>query len=103
MLTHINSEPLFLSCAEIDHTFDLASRRRALDILQEGKKTYHHQLFSGVEHGFAMRGDLEDPYQRAYTIILSRRILLIFNVIIGWVKEQSFTGIVNWFDFGLSQ
>ncbi|OMP86611.1 Protein AIM2 [Diplodia seriata] len=57
-------KPLFLSCSEIDHTFDQASRRRALDILQEEKKTWHLQLFSGVEHGFALRGDPDDSYQR---------------------------------------
>ncbi|KAK4150001.1 hypothetical protein C8A00DRAFT_46497 [Chaetomidium leptoderma] len=57
------NRPLFLSCAEIDHTFDVASRRRALDILQQGNKVYHYQLFSGVEHGFALRGNPDDPYQ----------------------------------------
>ncbi|KAI1747600.1 hypothetical protein F4782DRAFT_543407 [Xylaria castorea] len=56
--------PLFLSCSEIDHTFDTASRRRAIDILQDEKKVYHFQLFSGVEHGFALRGNPDDPYQR---------------------------------------
>jgi len=57
-------EPLFLSCSEIDHTFDVPSRRKALDILQKEKKVFHYQLFSGVEHGFALRGDPEDRYQR---------------------------------------
>ncbi len=57
-------EPLFLSCSEVDHTFDVPSRRRALDILQEEKKVYQYQLFAGVEHGFALRGDPDDPYQR---------------------------------------
>ncbi|KAK5630616.1 hypothetical protein RRF57_006331 [Xylaria bambusicola] len=57
------NKPLFLSCAETDHTFDVPSRRRALDILQEEKKIYNYQLFAGVEHGFALRGDPEDPYQ----------------------------------------
>jgi hypothetical protein len=52
-----------MSCSEIDHTFDVPSRRRALDILQAEKKVYHYQLFSGVEHGFALRGDPEDPFQ----------------------------------------
>lgn len=77
MLTRYDLEPLFLSCSEIDHTFDVPSRRRALDILQEGKKTYHYQLFSGVEHGFALRGNPDDPYQREYATMLFRRILLI--------------------------
>ncbi|CEL04561.1 Putative Dienelactone hydrolase [Aspergillus calidoustus] len=57
-------KPLFLSCAETDHTFDGPSRQRALQILQQENKTYHYQLFSGVEHGFALRGDPGDPYQR---------------------------------------
>ncbi|ORX95663.1 hypothetical protein BCR34DRAFT_628992 [Clohesyomyces aquaticus] len=60
---HIN-KPLFLSCAEEDHTFDVPSRQRALDILRNGKKRYHYQVFSGVQHGFALRGDPKDPYQR---------------------------------------
>ncbi|KAK1856061.1 short-chain dehydrogenase reductase sdr [Colletotrichum chrysophilum] len=68
-------KPLFMSCSEVDHTFDVPSRRRALDILQSEKKIYHYQLFSGVEHGFALRGDPKDPYQR-------------------WVKEQSLAEIV---------
>ncbi|KAI1424505.1 Alpha/Beta hydrolase protein [Xylaria sp. FL1777] len=77
-------KPLFLSCSEIDHTFDVPSRRRALDILREEKKVYHYQLFAGVQHGFALRGDPNDPYQR-------------------WVKEQSLAGIVNWFDYWLAR
>ncbi|PKS12495.1 hypothetical protein jhhlp_000702 [Lomentospora prolificans] len=77
-------KPLFLSCSEIDHTFDGPSRRKALDILQAEKATYHYQLFSGVEHGFALRGNPDNPYER-------------------WVKEQSLQGIVNWFNYWLSQ
>lgn len=41
----------------IDITFPTESRRRAEDILDEIKATYHVQLFGGVEHGFATRGD----------------------------------------------
>ncbi|RYP18151.1 hypothetical protein DL765_004077 [Monosporascus sp. GIB2] len=77
-------KPLFLSCSEVDHTFDVQSRCRALDIMQAGNKVFHYQLFSGVEHGFALRGDPDDPYQR-------------------WVKEQSLEQIVKWFDFWLSE
>lgn len=36
----------------------------AMDILQSRKKTYHLQLFSGVEHGFALRGNMDNPYER---------------------------------------
>ncbi|KAF5351414.1 hypothetical protein D9758_013509 [Tetrapyrgos nigripes] len=52
-------KPLFLSCAETDHTFPLESRRRAEDILVEVKAKYYIQVFSGVKHGFAVRGDPE--------------------------------------------
>ncbi|KAF2107786.1 hypothetical protein BDV96DRAFT_557408 [Lophiotrema nucula] len=90
-------KPLYLSCSEIDHTFDVPSRRRALDILQEGKKTYHHQVFSGVEHGFALRGDPNDPYQRKIrNLVLVVRFMTITDEVrnVGWVKEQSLAGIV---------
>ncbi|KAL7006001.1 hypothetical protein EMMF5_004339, partial [Cystobasidiomycetes sp. EMM_F5] len=56
-------KPLFLSCSEVDHTFDTASRRRAIDILQEDGKSYQLQLFAGVEHGFALRGNQDNPYE----------------------------------------
>ncbi|KAK5373385.1 hypothetical protein LTS13_005583 [Exophiala xenobiotica] len=78
------NKPLFLSCSEIDHTFDAEARREALTILQEEKKAYNFQLFSGVEHGFALRGNMDDPYER-------------------YVKEESLRSIAQWFDFWLSQ
>jgi hypothetical protein len=56
-----------MSCSEVDHTFDKSSRRVALDILEKGNKTYHYQLFSGVEHGFALRGNPNNPYERKST------------------------------------
>jgi dienelactone hydrolase len=58
------SEPLFLSCSDIDHTFDTESRRRALDLLHTGNTPYQLQLFANVEHGFALRGNMENPYGR---------------------------------------
>ncbi|KIM99096.1 hypothetical protein OIDMADRAFT_104937 [Oidiodendron maius Zn] len=60
-------KPLFLSCSEIDHSFDTNSRRRAVEILQEVKVPYQVQLFSGVEHGFALRGNMDNPYEQSYT------------------------------------
>ena len=53
-----------------------------MGILREAKKPYHLQLFSGVEHGFALRCNLDVPYER-------------------WVKETSLKGIVDYFDFWL--
>ncbi|KAF2653960.1 alpha/beta-hydrolase [Lophiostoma macrostomum CBS 122681] len=75
-------KPLFLSCAEIDHTFDAESRNKAVDIMSAGKKTWNVQIFSGVEHGFALRGNMNDKYER-------------------WVKESSLQSIVGWFDLWL--
>jgi len=76
--------PLFLSCAETDGTFDETSRHQAEQILKAEKKAYQFQLFSGVKHGFALRCNLDDPYER-------------------YVKEQSLKGIIEWFDFWLSR
>ncbi|EED79645.1 predicted protein [Postia placenta Mad-698-R] len=72
-------QPLLLSCAEVDHTFPLDFRRKAEDILVEKKATYHIQVFSGVTHGFSLRGNVNDPVAK-------------------WAKEQSATAIKSWFD-----
>ncbi|QIX01978.1 hypothetical protein AMS68_007495 [Peltaster fructicola] len=77
-------KPLLLSCAETDFTFGTESRNKAVDVLIERKATYHVQLFSGVEHGFALRCDLSVPYER-------------------WAKEQSLAGIIAWFDLHLGE
>lgn len=74
--------PLFLSCSETDHTFGTEDRNKAIDMLREDKKDYQLQLFSKVAHGFALRCNLDDPYERM-------------------VKEQSLKSIVGWFDFWL--
>ncbi|KAF2481433.1 Alpha/Beta hydrolase protein [Neohortaea acidophila] len=78
------TSPLFLSCSEIDSTFPNEFRNRAVDIMQEEKKRFQVQLFQGVEHGFALRCDLNDPWQK-------------------YTKEQSLIGIIGFFDFWLSQ
>ena len=51
---------------ETDHTFPKESRRRAEDILEEVKATYHVQIFSGVAHGFGTRGDPEVENSRMF-------------------------------------
>ncbi|CCM03821.1 uncharacterized protein FIBRA_05970 [Fibroporia radiculosa] len=63
--------------AEVDHTFPLEFRRRAEDILIEKKATYHIQVFSDVSHGFALRGNVNDPVAK-------------------WAKEQSAESILSW-------
>ncbi|KAL4966417.1 Alpha/Beta hydrolase protein [Aspergillus stella-maris] len=75
-------KPLFLSCSETDHTFPTEARRRAIDIMSANRSKYQLQLFSGVERGFALRGNMEDAYER-------------------YVKEESLKEIVKWFGFWL--
>lgn len=62
-------DPLLLSCAEHDGAFDTAARNKAVDILQSGGRKYHLQLFQGVSHGFASRGDLDDPYESEFFLM----------------------------------
>jgi len=68
-----------MSCAETDHTFPLESRRRAEDLLVASKAVYHIQVFSGVAHGFANRGNAEVENER-------------------WAKEESARVIIAWFN-----
>ena len=35
--------------------------------MQSEKKVFQVQLFQGVEHGFALRGDLENAYERMFS------------------------------------
>ena len=37
-----------------------------MDIMQQEKKQFQVQLFQGVEHGFALRGDIENGYERTF-------------------------------------
>ena len=98
-----HAEPLFLSCSEIDHTFDVQSRRKALDILQGEKKTYNLQLFSGVEHGFALRGNMDNPYERKIPLQSGLWPIILTQGHLGYTKEESLRGITSWFDFWLAQ
>jgi len=70
---------IFFSCAETDNTFPAELRHKAEAIVQANKMNYHFQLFSGVAHGFAIRGDPNNENER-------------------WAKEQSAWGITGWFD-----
>jgi len=71
-------KPVLFSCAETDHTFGLPARRRAEDILVAAQKQYHFQVFAGVKHGFAIRGDPAVENER-------------------WAKEESARSIAGWF------
>ena len=46
---------------ETDFSFPTEARRKAEDILVKNKKQYFIQVFSGVNHGFAVKGDISVP------------------------------------------
>ncbi|KAF9014599.1 alpha/beta-hydrolase [Hymenopellis radicata] len=75
---HNNKSPLMLSCAETDRTFPLDARRRAESMLVAARTKYFFQIFSGIDHGFATRGD---------PAIADAR----------WAKEESASAMVRWF------
>ncbi|CAD0110858.1 unnamed protein product [Aureobasidium uvarum] len=50
--------PLTIAAAEVDHIFSEEKRHETEKILKEGKRTYQITLYSGVEHGFAVRSDM---------------------------------------------
>jgi len=76
------SGPFSISAAETDEIFPMGKRHKSEQILKDGKKAYQINLFSGVEHGFSVRGDLSDKTQ-------------VF------AKEQAFLQAVNWFNLHL--
>lgn len=39
-----------------------------MDILREGKKAYHVQLFYGVKHGFAVRGNMDNKHESEFRL-----------------------------------
>lgn len=85
--------------SEVDHTFPLDFRRKAEDILVEKKATYHIQVFSGVTHGFSLRGNVNDPVASQYAAPCPvRQSLTPLHSVAEWAKEQSATAIKSWFD-----
>ncbi|KAI1609909.1 esterase/lipase [Exophiala viscosa] len=71
--------PLSISAAETDHIFPAEKRRETEDILKELKLPYQLNLYSGVEHGFAVRGD---PKNRQHV----------------YAKENAFLQALQWFE-----
>jgi dienelactone hydrolase len=71
--------PLSIAAAETDQIFPAPKRHETEDILQAMDVPYQINLFSDVQHGFAVRCDLS--LKRAK-----------------FAKEQAFLQAVNWFD-----
>ncbi|KAJ3287157.1 hypothetical protein HK104_008729 [Borealophlyctis nickersoniae] len=58
--------PIYVGHAGNDHTFSRAQRIKAEKTLKENKQVTAYEVvdYEGMEHGFAVRGDLKDPKVR---------------------------------------
>jgi len=71
--------PYAISAAETDSIFPAEKRHKSEEILAKTKQPYQINLFYGVEHGFAVRGDVNVRATR-------------------FAKEQAFAQAVTWFN-----
>lgn len=71
--------PLSIAAAQTDTIFTTELRHKSETILIGTKQPFQINLFSGVEHGFAMRADLSVPAQK-------------------FGREQAFLQAVAWFN-----
>lgn len=70
--------PLYVGTSETDEIFPAPLRRHAEDGLLEAKVPYRVTLNYGTDHGFAIRGDLSNPW-------------------VTFAREQAFSDTLNWF------
>ncbi|KAF3389682.1 hypothetical protein DPV78_011665 [Talaromyces pinophilus] len=70
-------KPLAISASEIDGIFTRDLRHKSEDILSNTGQPYQINLFSGVSHGFAVKGELSTRHE-------------------DWSKEQAFAQAVAW-------
>jgi dienelactone hydrolase len=71
--------PLSIAAAETDNIFSTEKRHESEEVLAKGSQPYQINLFSGVEHGFAIRGDPSVQAQK-------------------FAKEQAFEQAIAWFE-----
>lgn len=71
-----------LILSEHDPIFTTANRHASETSLIGTGQSFQINLFSGVHHGFAIRGDLNQPH-------------------VQFAKEQAFAQAVAWFDYTL--
>lgn len=74
-MRHITNTPP----TETDSIFTTQLRHESEDTLIKAGQPWQINLFSGVAHGFAVRGDLNVKIQK-------------------WAKEQAFAQAVAWFN-----
>ncbi|KAJ5156308.1 hypothetical protein N7492_009111 [Penicillium capsulatum] len=71
--------PFSIAAAQTDSIFTTQLRHESEETLIKAGQPWQINLFSGVSHGFAVRGDLNDKTQK-------------------WAKEQAFCQAVAWFN-----
>ncbi|TEB22148.1 alpha/beta-hydrolase [Coprinellus micaceus] len=78
---HFNQikKPLLMNCAERDASFPAPNLYRAVDILTSRNASYHTQIYSGTQHGFATRANLSDENA-------------------AWAAADAAKSIIRWFD-----
>ncbi|ORY64828.1 dienelactone hydrolase family protein [Pseudomassariella vexata] len=75
--------PLSVAAATNDDTFTTHKRHEMEMLLEKTKQPYQMNLFSGVGHGFAVRGKTKDPHGR-------------------FAKERALSQAVQWFKYFLN-
>lgn len=73
------SGPLAIAAAETDSIFTTEKRHLSEEILKRSGQPYQINLYSGVLHGFAVRGNMSNKVER-------------------YAKEQAFIQAVTWFN-----
>lgn len=76
--------PLSIAAAETDAIFPAEMRHMSEEILKKTRHPYQINLFSGVSHGFSVRGDPDNKTEK-------------------YGKDQAFLQAVAWFDCWLLQ
>jgi dienelactone hydrolase len=71
--------PLSIAAALIDHHFPLDKRCESEEILGKTGQPFQINLFSNVQHGFALRGDIKQD-------------------VVKFAKEQAFLQALRWFN-----
>lgn len=71
--------PLSIAAAETDDIFPAEKRHKSEEILKKTGQPYQINLYSGVSHGFSVRGKVEVQVER-------------------FAKEQAFLQAVTWFN-----
>lgn len=71
--------PLSIAAAEVDTIFTVEKRQRSEEILRDTKVPYQITLYSGTEHGFSVRGNMQIKSER-------------------FARQQAFYQAVAWFD-----